>query len=42
MCAVVRKGVESKTEDIILLIYKALVHLQGGCCVQLWSPHLKK
>jgi len=42
MLGVVRKSAESKTEGTILPLYKALVHPQGGCCVQFWSLYLRK
>lgn len=34
----VGKGAGSKTENIIILLYKSMVHMCLECCMQSWSP----
>ena len=38
----VRKGIENKTANTILPLYKSMVRPHFEYCVQFWSPHLKK
>uniref|UniRef100_K7GG65 Reverse transcriptase domain-containing protein n=1 Tax=Pelodiscus sinensis TaxID=13735 RepID=K7GG65_PELSI len=38
----IKKGIENKTQNILLSLYKTMVRPHPEYCVQLWSPHLKK
>ncbi|XP_074849472.1 BBSome complex member BBS7 isoform X2 [Carettochelys insculpta] len=42
MLGIIKKGIDNKTKDIILPLYKTMVCLHLEYCVQTWSPHLKK
>uniref|UniRef100_K7F1Z4 Reverse transcriptase domain-containing protein n=1 Tax=Pelodiscus sinensis TaxID=13735 RepID=K7F1Z4_PELSI len=42
MLGIIRKGIENKTQNILLPLYKTMVHPHLEYCVQMWSPHLKK
>ena len=35
---IVGKGAGRKTENIIILLYKSMVHMCLECCMQSWSP----
>ncbi|CAM5106410.1 unnamed protein product [Eretmochelys imbricata] len=42
MLGIIKKGIESKMENILLPLYKSMVHPHLEYCIQMWSPHLKK
>uniref|UniRef100_K7F105 Reverse transcriptase domain-containing protein n=1 Tax=Pelodiscus sinensis TaxID=13735 RepID=K7F105_PELSI len=42
MLGIIRKGIENKTQKILLPLYKTMVRPHLEYCVQMWSPHLKK
>uniref|UniRef100_K7EYK2 Reverse transcriptase domain-containing protein n=2 Tax=Pelodiscus sinensis TaxID=13735 RepID=K7EYK2_PELSI len=42
MLGIIRKGIENKTQNILLPLYKTMVRPHLEYCVQMWSPHLKK
>ena len=38
----INRGITSKSQDVIVLLYTALVRLHLKNCVQFWKPHFKK
>ncbi|CAM4577882.1 unnamed protein product [Lepidochelys olivacea] len=42
MLGIIKKGLYSRTENIMLPLYKSMVHPHLEYCVQMWLPHLKK
>ncbi|CAM4622379.1 unnamed protein product [Lepidochelys kempii] len=42
MLGIIKKGIDNKTEDILLPLYKSMVRPHLGYCMQTWSPHLEK
>ena len=42
MLGIIKKGIENKTKNILLLLYKSMVCPHLEYCVQMWPPHLKK
>uniref|UniRef100_A0A8C3SIE1 Uncharacterized protein n=1 Tax=Chelydra serpentina TaxID=8475 RepID=A0A8C3SIE1_CHESE len=42
MLGIIRKGIDNKTENILLPLYKSMVRPHLEYCVQMWSPHCKK
>ncbi|CAM5105037.1 unnamed protein product [Natator depressus] len=42
MLGIIKKGIENKTENILLPLYKSMVRPHLEYCVQMWSPRLQK
>ncbi|CAM4508925.1 unnamed protein product [Caretta caretta] len=42
MLGIFKKGIDNKTENIIMPLYKSMVCPHLEYCVQIWLPHLKK
>uniref|UniRef100_A0A8C8SCV0 Reverse transcriptase domain-containing protein n=1 Tax=Pelusios castaneus TaxID=367368 RepID=A0A8C8SCV0_9SAUR len=42
MLGIIKKGIENKTANVLLPLYKSMVRPHLEYCVQMWSPHLKK
>ncbi|CAM5145241.1 unnamed protein product [Eretmochelys imbricata] len=42
MLGIIKKGIENKTENLLLPLHKSMVRPHLEYCAQMWSPHLKK
>ncbi|CAM5138679.1 unnamed protein product [Natator depressus] len=42
MLGIIKKGIENKTGNILLPLYKSMVRPHLEYCIQMWSPHLNK
>ncbi|CAM5108054.1 unnamed protein product, partial [Natator depressus] len=42
MLGIIKKGIENKTETILLPLYRSMVCSHLEYCIQMWSPRLKK
>ena len=42
MLAFIARGFEYRSKDVLLQLYRALVEPHLECCVQFWSPSLRK